>query len=334
MERVFSQPFRLSGQTGLALAGFCTLAAIFYALFHGTETIQTQSFFDAFWNHQPSLAHDILFQLRLPRILCAFVTGGLLALAGCLMQALLQNPLADPYILGVSGGASVGALICTVLGLSSFVIACGSWAGSLLTMVLVWILSGHQQHKKEYNMLLTGIAIASLSAAVVSIMLITSHHSTLRGMLFWMMGDLSDSSWPTMGFVVLIIGFICSFGLVNQLNVFVGGKEEAYALGIPVAKLQIQLYLLASLMTATAVTIGGCIGFIGLIIPHLLRMGATSQHRYLLPSAVLLGAALLIFADTFSQIILAPEQLPVGMIMTLIGVPIFLFLLRKNLHVV
>jgi len=313
----------------LLFTGLTTLCVAIFALLHRNGDIQSQSLLSALWSTQNTLAHDILFHLRMPRVLSAFVTGGLLALSGCLMQALLQNPLADPYILGVSGGAAVGGLLCTMLGFSSFIIA-GSWIGSLSVMIIVWLL-GRYSPRKEYTMLLIGITIASLCSAIVSILLVTRHNTALRGMLFWMMGDLSGSDYPIAGSMILIIGLIWSLRLANQLDVFVSGKQQAFALGVPVQRLEIQLYVLASLMTATAVMQAGCVGFIGLIIPHLLRLSIGNQHRYLLPNAMLMGGAFLILADTFSQIIFAPEQLPVGIMITLIGTPVFIGLLKRNL---
>lgn len=330
LSKIFYQNnFSLRGK--LYLLHFIAVITLLFALFHGNAFIKSQALFKALFATHPNLTQHILFELRLPRIFSAFITGGLLALSGCLMQALLQNPLADPYILGVSSGAAVGTLLCTLLNLSSMMITGTSWIGSSMMIALVWFLANkYHTTQKENTLLLTGIALASLCSAFISMLLILNNNTALHGLLFWLMGDLSGSNWPITGSIVLIIGFTYSRILANQLNVLVCGEQTAAALGISVKRLHIQLYLLASLMTATAVTIGGCIGFIGLLIPHILRLSVSSDYRYLLPTAMITGATSLVLADTCSQILFAPIQLPVGMMITLIGVPVFLILINKQ----
>lgn len=276
-----------------------------------------------------ALSHDILLNLRLPRTLSAFVTGGLLALAGAMMQVLLRNPLADPYILGVSGGAAVASLLFILCGLTGFWITGGAWIGSLLAIFLVFALTGKKSSWSAQRVLLTGIAMASGFSALISFILIMSSERELHGMLFWLLGDLSFAHWPVLESIILFFGLIISVGLAKQLNLLVRGEQEARALGVNAIRLQQKLYFLSALLTAAAVSLAGCIGFVGLIVPHIFRLLCGYDHRLLLPGCVLLGGSLLTIADTLSRTIIAPQQLPVGIIMSLIGVPVFLFLLRR-----
>jgi iron complex transport system permease protein len=270
----------------------------------------------------------ILFDLRLPRTLTAFVCGGLLALAGSLMQLLLQNPLADPYALGISGGAAFFTLLMMLLGAGEMGLIGGAWFGSLLTIVLMLLLSkkhGWQTH----TLLLSGIAIAfGFSACISFLLLMTADHS-LHGMLFWLSGDLNDARLPWLGLSILSVGLLICLWLAPGLNILMRGEKEAAALGLACQRYRIALYLLSSLFTATAVTLAGCIGFIGLIIPHFARMLAGFDHRIVLPVSMLLGGSLLTIADTCARTWFAPQQLPVGILTALLGIPLFLWLLRK-----
>ena len=277
-----------------------------------------------------ALSHDIIIHLRLPRTLSAFVTGGLLALAGAMMQVLLRNPLADPYILGISGGAAVMSLLIMLCGLTGYWVTGGAWLGSLLAIFLVFFLTGRQSIWSAQRVLLTGIALASGFSALISFILIVSSERELHGMLFWLLGDLSFSHWPILESMILIFGLICSFSLAKQLNILMRGEQEARALGVNALRLQWQLYFLCALLTAAAVALAGCIGFVGLIVPHVFRLICGYDHRLLLPGCVLLGGSVLTMADALSRTLFAPQQLPVGIMMSLIGIPVFLFLLQKN----
>ncbi|MEO8401811.1 MAG: iron ABC transporter permease [Gammaproteobacteria bacterium] len=309
--------------------GILALASILLSLFNGSTLITPHQMISAFAGHSDALTHQIIFDLRMPRTLAAFVTGGLLALAGAMMQVLLRNPLADPYVLGISGGAAVASLLCILMGFSGFWLTGSAWVGSLLAIVLVFVLSHRKNGWQHQSILLTGIALASGFSALISLILLTSTDTELRGMLFWLLGDLGYAHFPVFEGSVLGAGLLISLSLGKQLNLFVRGENEARSLGIHPSSLKIQIYLLSSLLTASAVTLAGCIGFVGLIVPHLFRLIWGSDHRYLLPGCVLLGGSLLTLADTGSRILFAPTQLPVGIVMTLLGIPIFLMLLRS-----
>lgn len=277
-----------------------------------------------------SINHTILFQIRLPRTACAFITGGFLALAGALMQTLLRNPLADPYVLGVSGGAAVMSLMAMLLGFSLAYLSLWAFVGSIFSIVLVMGIARHREHLAPLRLLLTGVVVATGWAAIISLILIVSPEHNLRGMLFWLMGDLSYAHFEIWQPMVLVAGLAISLFLAKPLNVLTCGDLSAQSFGVHTKKLNFILYLIGSLLTACAVSIAGCIGFVGLIIPHMLRMITGSDHRIILPASVLLGGTLLTLADTLARTLVAPVQLPVGIVTAIIGVPSFLLLLQRG----
>ncbi len=271
----------------------------------------------------------IFFHLRLPRTLSAFVCGALLALSGSLMQLLLQNPLADPYALGISGGAALMTLIMMLFGISGSWLIGGAWLGSLITIAFI-LLINYQQRFQTHALLLTGIALACGFSACISFILLISPQTTLHNMLFWLSGDLNGASMPTLACWILFVGFVMCYWLAPGFNLIGRGEQEARALGLSSEKYQFALFLLSSLFTAAAVTLAGCIGFIGLMVPHVTRLFKHDDHRILLPVSALLGGALLTFADTFARTLFAPQQIPVGILIALLGVPCFVWLLRKT----
>jgi len=266
----------------------------------------------------------------MPRAYIAFVTGGLLALAGLLMQVLLKNPLADPYILGVSSGASVAALSAMALGLGSFWMSASALVGALFTILLVFGLSHRAGSWNPSRLLLTGVVIAAGWGAVINFILSISPDRPLRGMLFWLMGDISHITPSPASLIILIAGMLISFIIARQLNILSRGELQASALGVSVGPLRMVLFFLASGLTAFAVIQAGSVGFIGLIVPHMLRLLIGSDHRLLIPGSVLLGGSLVLISDTLARTIIAPQQLPVGVITAFIGVPFFLYLLNKS----
>lgn len=296
----------------------------------GSVTLSLEQLWSALNTSQNNIEQTIVWELRAPRAVTAFITGGLLALAGALMQVLLRNPLAEPYILGVSGGASVAALSVMVLGLSAFWISSAAFFGALVSILLVFGLSHRSGCWNPTRLLLTGVVLAAGWGAIINFILSSSPDKPLRSMLFWLMGDLSHDSNLWIGLVALCSILIISLSLARQLNILSQGELQASALGVAVKPLRITLFLMASLLTAVAVTQAGSIGFIGLIVPHMIRLLAGSDHRLLLPSCVLLGGNLLLISDTLARTIIAPQQLPVGVITAFIGVPFFLYLLNKN----
>jgi iron complex transport system permease protein len=279
---------------------------------------------------QYPIESQIIFELRLPRVVAAFIVGALLALAGAVMQTLLTNPLADPYILGISGGSATGALLTLLLGLSGIWLTIGAFGGAILTIFIVFSLTFGGRDHSNNRLLLTGVVISAGWGAVISLILSIAPNADLRGMLFWLMGDLSGARDFGVGGAVLLLGAVVLIPKARALNLLTRGDLAARALGVETGPLRLQLYFVTSLLTATAVTIGGSIGFIGLITPHILRLVIGSDHRLLLPASILLGGAILVMADTISRTIIAPQQLPVGVITAIIGVPLFLYLLRRE----
>ena len=273
----------------LAVLVLLALASFWAALAAGSIPVAAADVFALLGQDAPGA--DIVRQLRLPRALAGFACGGLLALAGALMQVLLRNPLADPYILGISGGAGAGALFAIMVGMPTLGIDGLAFAGALGAMFLVF---------------------------------------GLRGMLFWLTGDLGQaaSAWPPM--LALAIALVLAMPFARELNLLARGLLQAQALGVAVNRLRYAVFLLASLATAASVTTAGSIGFIGLVVPHLVRLVTGNDQRLLLPASALAGGALLMLADTLARSLIAPQQLPVGVLTALIGVPVFLFLLSRQ----
>src|SRR5215469_2591184 len=306
-----------------------TAAVLLLSLAMGSATLPLQQVWAALTGGGGGLARTVVLELRLPRTLNAFAVGGLLALAGTLMQVLLRNPLADPYILGVSGGAAVGALGAFLLGLAGLWVNGGAFVGALLSTLLVFALAHGRGGWTPTRLLLTGIAVAAGWGAAISLLLVLGTDASLHSMLFWLMGDFSYQPTASPALYVLAAGVLLAWPFARQLNVLARGETLAEALGVPVRPLTLAIYIGASLFTAVAVTAAGAIGFVGLVVPHIFRLAAGGGHRRLLPGAVLLGGCLLVVADTLARTLLAPRQLPVGVVTAALGVPLFLYLLNR-----
>jgi len=251
-------------------------------------------------------------------------------MSGVIMQILLRNPLADPFILGVSGGAAVGALTAIFLGSSVFWLYQSAFGGALLSILLVFTLANAGKRWSVTRLLLTGVVISAGWGALINLLLTTSSENTVQSMLFWLMGDLSQSRASWHSYALLLAGLGGGLALSRALNVLTQGDQNAQTLGVNVEALRITLYLAASVLTASAVVIAGSVGFVGLIVPHAIRMLGGRDHRYLIPGAILLGGSFLVFADSLARTVLAPQQLPVGVVTALIGVPCFILILRNS----
>jgi iron complex transport system permease protein len=315
----------------ILILAILSVLLIISSLFIGSVPLSLQTVWLSLIDAGAQESSLIVTELRLPRTLAAFATGALLAQAGTLMQVLVRNPLADPYILGVSGGAATAVLIGMLLGLSSaFGLTGLAFIGALVAMFLVFILAHQKGSWTPTRLLLTGVVIAAGWGAAISLILTLSPANNLHGMLFWLMGDLSYSYSVSFAFTALIIGLIFSMLISSQLNVLIRGDKIAASLGVNLKQLQLKIYILASLLTAAAVVQAGSIGFVGFIVPHLIRLTGITDHRLLLPAATLAGGILVLIADTVARTIIAPQQLPVGIITALIGIPLFLFLLQRD----
>ncbi len=279
------------------------------------------------------ITREIVMNLRLPRALNAFSTGGLLALSGVLMQILLRNPLADPFVLGISQGAAIAALGAMLLGLGGVAIEGAAGMGALGATLLVFALAHASGGWTPQRLLLNGVVVASGCTAIVGLMLSLGDETHLRGMLFWLMGDLSFASFSPTAFVLLVFSAACATIGARNLNVMARGEIESQSLGVALVPVRVVLFIATAVLTASAVVTAGGIGFIGLVTPHLVRLIAGSNHRIVVPASVLLGGSLLTLADTLARTIAAPRQLPVGALTALVGVPLFLLLMQRERRV-
>ncbi len=322
----------MSGRSAAVLAGMFTLAgaAILLALVSGSADAGFGELARVLTGEATATTRSLIIELRMPRALTAFAVGGLLAVAGVLMQVLLRNPLAEPYILGSSGGAAVAALFAIILGAGSIAVDSAAFAGALGATLLVFSVARGSGSWAPARLLLTGVVLAAGFSAVTTLLLALSPEQNLRGMLFWLMGDLSFAFEP--GRVLLLLALLTGAGTfaARHLNVLSRGELQAAILGLPVIGFRYAVFAAASLATALAVTSVGVIGFVGLVVPHLVRLLAGSDHRIVVPASALAGGSLLVIADTLARTILAPRQLPVGALTAAIGVPLFLFLMTRR----
>jgi iron complex transport system permease protein len=275
---------------------------------------------------------EIVRTLRLPRALGGFACGALLALAGALLQVLLRNPLAEPYVLGVSGGAAAFALVAMIAGAAWWAVQMSACLGAFVSILLVLGLArgalwrGEPQDSSP-RLLLTGAVTAAGWGAVITLLLTLAPDTQLRGMLFWLTGDLNGAGMPWSALAALGLVLLVMVPMAPQLNVLLRGDAAAQALGVPVLRLRLAVYLAASLAAAAAVTTGGTIGFVGLVVPHMLRLAFGNDQRMLMPAAALAGGLAVMTADLAARTVAAPAQLPVGVVTALAGVPVFLWML-------
>jgi iron complex transport system permease protein len=280
-----------------------------------------------------SEAAVIVRGIRLPRILLAILVGAALSVAGTALQALLRNPLADPYVLGISSGAAVGAIFALWIGgrvaAASPLVA---FVGAVITMVWVYLLGRRGGRMASYTLILAGVITASFLSAVILFMLTLLSSRDVRGIAFWLMGDLSVTPLTELRILapVIILAITGLYVFAKDLNVLLLGSEEAAHLGVNVARVELGVYILASLLTGIAVSVSGAIGYLGLLVPHLCRMLVGNDHRMLLPTAALGGAILLVLSDTLARTAVAPAELPVGAVTAVAGAPVFIYLLRKT----
>lgn len=319
------QPFRL-----LLAASLLAFTAILGSLLSGSVDLSFSDLMSYVLGDLPDLQRQVLEDIRLPRTLAAFVTGAALALAGVLMQVLLRNPLADPYILGLSGGAAVGALASIMLGLGGWWLSGTAFVGALISVGVVFGIASRAGSWSTTHLLLTGVVVSAGWGALINLMLSTSASASVQGMLFWLMGDLSQSSVGPAQIGVLVVGAGLAMRAVRSLNVLVRGDLVAASLGVDIKRLRLSLFFGASLLTVIAVTTAGSVGFVGLVVPHMLRLIGARDHRVLIPFSLLTGGTFLVVADTLARTLLAPQQLPVGVITALIGVPSFIAILKST----
>ncbi len=322
----------------LRLAGLGLLAAVAFglSLAVGSSRLPMSEVLAVLGGGGSDPARAIILELRLPRSVLAALVGAILALSGAVFQALLRNPLADPYILGVSGGAAVGAVIAVVLGWAAtfpWALPLSALAGALVSIALVLRIAlsvGSSLSSRVF--ILAGVVVGAFFNAIILLLLSISDTESFRSAIFWMMGNLSGAGW---GPVLLLAAYgvpsaAFLLALSRPFNLLAMGEETAAYLGVRVERVKLAAYLMTSFVVAAAVSVSGVIGFVGLIVPHALRILWGSDHRLVLPGALLAGAALLLLTDALARIVAAPAELPTGVITALVGVPVFVFLLVRS----
>ncbi|HKW37744.1 MAG TPA: iron ABC transporter permease, partial [Burkholderiales bacterium] len=280
-------------------------ASLALGIAFGSVHLSPAQISDALLGRGDEIAREIVWGVRAPRAFAGFACGGLLALAGALLQVLLRNPLADPAILGVSGGAAAGALGAMLLGAAAAGVSLSALAGASLAALAVFTFSLGRSGWNPYRVLLTGVALASGFGALVGLMLAVAPASQVQGMLFWLLGDLSPAGDPSAALAVLAACAAVAFSQGPALDILILGEDKARSLGVSVARLQAIAFACATLATVAAVLLGGAIGFVGLVVPHLLRLSGVYRHRALLPLAACLGGSLLALADTLARTVAA-----------------------------
>ncbi|MBA7509875.1 Hemin transport system permease protein HmuU [subsurface metagenome] len=325
----------------IVLLTILLIVTIIFCSFQGSADIKLKDLLEIFSNSPSQTWWNtkaiILLKVRLPRILLACMVGGALAVSGVVLQALLRNPLADPYILGVSSGSALGAIIAILLGLNITIgalplIPLFGFVGGLLTILFVYHISKIHRKISIQTMLLVGVVTGAILAAIIMFITSMAGPHKVQGIIFWLMGSLSSQEYPMVVIVSLyvIVGILILLYYARSLNLLVLGEESATQLGLEVERTKKIAFIGASLITGAAVSVSGLIGFVGILIPHLMRMIIGSDHRLLLPAAGLFGSIYLILADTLARTLMAPTEIPVGVITAICGGPFFIYLLRKK----
>jgi len=282
---------------------------------------------------QDSVPEAIIRQIRLPRVLLAALVGAALSLGGLVFQALLRNPLAEPYILGISGGSAIGAIFGIILGFSYFPgVSIMAFTGSLATLILLLVMSSGQTLFKKDSLLLSGVMVNAFCSAVIMFLISMTRDARLHNIIFWLMGDLSTADIGRVGALsaVLLPCFILLFWLSNTMNLLLMGRDMAQTMGLNIKIVTITLLVVTSFMISATVSYCGLIGFVGLVIPHLLRMILGSDHRILVPACVLGGSAYMVLCDLLAKVLPSQGEMPAGVITALIGAPLFIYLLKRS----
>lgn len=280
-----------------------------------------------------SVLYSIVWRIRFPRVLLAMVVGATLSLGGLVFQALLRNPLAEPFILGISGGSAIGAIIGILLGLSRFPGICfTSFLGSLGTLVLILIMSAGQSMLRKDALLLSGVMVNAFCSAIIMFLVSITRDARLHNIIFWLMGDLSAADLPQVVLLgaILLPCFILVFLFSHAMNLLMMGKDMALTMGIHIKAVTVTLLIITSFMVSATVGFSGLVGFVGLVIPHLLRLVLGPDHRFLVPACLFGGAAYLVLCDLLARTLPQQGEMPAGVITALIGAPLFIILLKKS----
>ena len=293
-----------------------------------------QNFIEQDWSRSQEI---IIWQIRVPRVLLAAIVGAGLAIAGAAIQALVRNSIAEPYILGISSGATVGATAVIILGAFSFLgifaLSVSAFLGSLLAILLVFFLARVGGKISVFRLLLAGMAVSFILSAISNfILMMAKQEGGIKAVMYWTLGSLAGAKWSNI--IIPTTIFIVVFALLwlhyRHLNLLLLGEEAAVTLGVNIQQFRLQLILLVSLLTGVLVAVSGSIGFVGLIIPHIVRIIVGSNYKYVIPISALLGGIFLVWADAIARILIAPEEMPIGIITAFCGGPFFIWLLRRN----
>lgn len=310
------------------------LLALTLGILAGGARLAPATVLNALGGRGDEAARAIVWTLRLPRVALGFLVGGVLAVAGAALQALVRNPLADPYLLGLSGGASLGAVLALALGLTSpWAVPLAAFAASLVAIAVVYRIGRAAGGLDPHVLLLAGVVVGAFAGAIVSGLLSVTKSDMARSAMLWLMGGLGGVGWSGVGVLALytLPALALLAGEARALDLLAMGEEPAQHLGVNVPRTRRRIYLAASLLTAAAVAAAGIIGFVGLAVPHAVRMVRGQDHRALLPAAFVLGGAFLVLADAGARTAFAPLELPVGVVTAVVGVPLFAVLLRRSL---
>ncbi len=280
-----------------------------------------------------SMLHTIIWRIRLPRVLLAVLVGATLSLGGLVFQALLRNLLAEPYILGISGGSAIGAILGILLGLSRFPgVSLTAFLGSIATLALVLVMTSGQSVLKKETLLLSGVMVNAFCSSVIMFLVSLTQDSRLHNIIFWLMGDLSTADIGQVGILgaMLLPCFVLIFWHSNAMNLLLMGKEMAQTMGINTKAMTIALLVTSSFMVSVTVSYCGLIGFVGLVMPHLLRLTLGADHRILVPASLLGGGTFLVICDLLARTLPEQGEMPTGVITAIIGAPLFIFLLKRS----
>jgi len=323
------EPKKVIGITVALLAAL--VAIIILSLLLGTVNVTFRELRQVLFESREGSASLIVLKIRLPRIMLAGLSGFSLSLGGLIFQAILRNPLADPFILGVSSGAAFGAVLAIMCGLGfALGVPLFSFAGALLTIGIVWAMGRGRVGMESSTIILAGVIINAFFTSVIMFFIAISSDDRLHTMLFWLYGDLSQSRYGQSAMIApfVIIGFVALYGFSRHLNIMTSGHEAALQMGVDVKRVKGVCFIIVSLLMGLVVSLSGLIGFVGLIVPHLARMALGTDHRLLMPVSALGGAIFLIAADTVARTIMAPSELPVGVVTAFLGAPFFIYLLK------
>lgn len=325
--------------TRLLIVSFLLLIVLSLAIILGLAIGSTESSIDEIIQsllgktREGSMLTAIIWQIRFPRVLLAALVGATLSLGGLVFQALLRNPLAEPYILGVSGGSAIGAIIGILIGLSRFPgVSLTAFAGSMVTLLLVLIMSTGKTILKKDSLLLSGVMINAFCSAIIMFLISMTQDAKLHNILFWLMGDLSMADIEQVGILAAMLFpcFILLFWLSHSMNLLLMGKEMAQSMGVNIKVVTVTLLVTTSFMVSATVSNCGPLGFVGLVIPHLLRLILGPDHRILVPACILGGSAYMVICDLLARILPEHGEMPAGVITALIGAPLFIFLLKRT----